>query len=684
MSVLLFSVCEISAQNTNNPTSIKAIARAAGDSIVLRWAPSSPTAWSLLNKYGYRIERFTVTRDNQVLDNKSQIVLTPNPVKPMPETEWKKYIDTDDFVAVAAQSIFGDSLIHEKGRQDVMQMIQKANELEMRYSYTLFASEISPRAGTLAGLRFVDRTADKREKYLYRIYPVVPANVASIEFGFVYIGLSDYQPLPVPPTPTVSFGDATASITWPVYMLRDVYTGYYVEKSTDGGKTFKRVNTLPHVATFNDQEDQLHLTLTKHDSLSSNGVLTHYRIVGVSSFGELGPPSQLVSGQGVAALKDAVSQVKGLPGTAGSATISWEFPTSGEKNITAFEIERSKSADGGFINIGKVSNQTRKYVDSKPLPVNYYRIVTLGKDKTRKKTFPILVQLEDSIPPLAPQLLKATVDTTGIVTLSWQPNQEPDLLGYRIFRSNFSNSEFSLVTKAVISAPRYTDTINIKTLTGKVFYRIVAVDFRYNPSPFSQTLEVIKPDIIPPVPPVIQSVKIDPAGILITWFRSSSEDVAGYQLWRRTQPRGQWSLVKKFTEQDTSYTDSPEDKSQRYEYKMNAFDKKGLVSSNTPTISGKVAPANNAPAVKNLKGQADRSKKEIRIQWNDDRGDVVKFLIYRQSADEPISLYRTVPAQEKVFVDKNLQSNTAYTYRVKAVLNSGAETLFSEALKISY
>ncbi|MFZ6011686.1 MAG: fibronectin type III domain-containing protein [Bacteroidota bacterium] len=680
MLLIAFSGLELGVHAQSN-SFIKVIARPAGDSIMLRWAPSSPQAWTLLNKYGYRIERYTITKDGAILENKTLKSLGMQPIKPMPQAAWEKFIDNDDFVAMAAQSIFGDSMIHENGKSNVIQMIHQAREIEIRYSYALFSAEVSTAAAMLSGLRFVDRDVDKKEKYLYRVYSMVPASVSIIDFGFVYSGLADYQPLPEPPAPVLEFADKAVSITWGVSALKDTYTAYHIEKSEDGGKTFRRIDKAPMVPIVTEKDDPNNLKLTKTDTLTTNDQVVHYRIIGLTSFGETSPPSKVASGQGIVSLKGTVSKLQGVPTLNGPVALQWEFPEEDEKMIAGFEMERGRKADGPYTVIGSVLSTSRTYQDSKPLPVNYYRVIALGRDKKRRATFPILVQLEDSIPPSAPQMLKAKVDTTGIVSLSWKANTEADLLGYRVFRSNFRNSEFSQITTDPVSFPEFKDTVDVNTLSSKIFYKIVAVDIRFNPSIYSTVLEVEKPDLIPPVPPVIKSVRAGTRGIELIWARSSSEDLAAYEIYRKNAST-EWKLLKALTLKDSAYVDNSDDLNQKWEYRLKAIDKKGLSSfSASVTARGRSI---LRPGVKNLKSEVDRTNKSIRIRWSTEDTDITKYLIYRAQGNDGITLYRSIGATEKAFTDQNLEFNKQYTYRIKTVFANGSESSFSEEIKVNY
>ncbi|MFM7853901.1 MAG: hypothetical protein ACKO96_18755, partial [Flammeovirgaceae bacterium] len=180
--MILLVNSRLNAQNVVQP-SIKVIVRSFEDSIILRWAPNTPFAWQLLNQYGYRIERYTVVRDSVVLKDKPQKILM-NGLKPFELTRWEPYAKKDNMVAIAAQAIYGKSFTVSNNKSMSMgDVINLSREQESRFSFALFACDVSTAAATLSGLRWVDKDVKKNEKYLYRVYSLVPENELKINFG---------------------------------------------------------------------------------------------------------------------------------------------------------------------------------------------------------------------------------------------------------------------------------------------------------------------------------------------------------------------------------------------------------------------------------------------------------------------------------------------------------------------
>ena len=61
---------------------IRGRAEIQSNRILLRWIPTDAESWALLNEYGVRLERLTVSRSGTVL-NKPEVRILANILKPM-------------------------------------------------------------------------------------------------------------------------------------------------------------------------------------------------------------------------------------------------------------------------------------------------------------------------------------------------------------------------------------------------------------------------------------------------------------------------------------------------------------------------------------------------------------------------------------------------------------------------
>jgi hypothetical protein len=85
---------------------------------------------------------------------------------------------------------------------------------------------------------------------------------------------------------------------------------------------------------------------------------------------------------------------------------------------------------------------------------------------------------EDTSPPLTPKALSAAPAPDGIA-LDWADNTEPDLAGYRVYRSPSANGPYGLLTPQLLTTSAYSDP----ALEGvQSYYQVVSVDTAGNTS----------------------------------------------------------------------------------------------------------------------------------------------------------------------------------------------------------
>ena len=277
---------------------IRAITRPLSDSIMIRWAPANVTAWIICNENGYFIERYTIMRDNRLLPHPEVKKINSMPLKPLPLNEWEPYVMNNKYAAIAAQAIYGETFeISGSGGLNPSQIYAKSEEQRQRWSFALYAADISPEVAKISGLLYTDKSVKANEMYLYKIYAnnSATSNI-KLDTGFVYTGVSDYAPLPVPLEVEAIFSDKVVQLKWNAFVHNHIYIGYFIERSDDQGKTFRKLNEELLLQMYDDESDTEYMY--KLDSLQKNNMEYQYRIKGVTSFGEEGPWSAIVKGVG--------------------------------------------------------------------------------------------------------------------------------------------------------------------------------------------------------------------------------------------------------------------------------------------------------------------------------------------------------------------------------------------------
>ena len=96
----------------------------------------------------------------------------------------------------------------------------------------------------------------------------------------------------------------------------------------------------------------------------------------------------------------------------------------------------------------------------------------------------VTVKIEDKTPPQVPTGLDI-VQSDTCAYLTWNPNVETDLAGYRIFRSDRTNGDFRPVSDHVISTNAFFDP----SYRSGQYYRVSAIDEFGNESAMSDPLQ---------------------------------------------------------------------------------------------------------------------------------------------------------------------------------------------------
>lgn len=669
----VFSQKEIVAEEPG----VKAIATVNENSIMLRWGVNTPSAWKKANKYGFTIERKTIVSNNEILDNPILKKLTSTPLKPKPMMEWKEFTQKNTNAAIAAQALYGDNFDVEmnNGGNGIISILNQAQVLEQRFIFAMYAADQDYEVAKFSGLAFVDSTVKEGERYLYTIKVAEPKVKVSIKHGGVYLGLSDQRPLPKPKEFVGVFKDKTAILTWNYAIVKRFFTNYIIEKSEDLGKTFVPLSNTP-ITNLGEREVKPSNRMMYVDSLFQNDKTYQYRIKGISPFGIESPYSNIVSGKGITPLihNPFITENKFLED--GTVVLQWEFPKEGLQTLKQFELLRSDKPKGNYFLVNnQISKGTRSIKLANLKPINYYKIVAVGTDGTRRESFPKMIQPDDSTPPAIPIEIVGKIDTLGIVTLNWKQNTELDFLGYRVFRANLKDDEFTQITFKPIKNNQIVDTINIKTLNKKIYYKIQALDKRYNPSNFSEVLELKRPDIVPPSQPVFSSFNVDNSKVILTWVTSSSQDAVSTLVYRKE--RGTelpWQLLATIMLPNNKFTDTKTEVGKNYLYTILTVDDSGLESEPVTPLKVKISDNLPKPEINKFEAFANREEKFINLNWKYSVENIEEFILYKGEEGKQPTMYKIFDKNTTKFKDKELLINTNYEYLLQAVFTSGAKS----------
>lgn len=656
---------------------IVSVAKATKHEILIRWAPGDEGAWTLGNKYGYALERYTITRNGKVLD-KMERSISKMVFKPRPLPTWNTIANKDDYAAILAQAIYGEDFeVAMSDKEGMTGLVNKTQQLTQRFNMSMYAADLSFEAAEWAGLGFRDKQAEPNERYFYRIYSLIPKNLRITDTGIFYIGMADYAPLPKPSMIIPEFGDKTAILKWDFDGFKEYYTSYILERSSDGGKTFQPVSDKPITKLNETDPKSLTGSLLYIDGLPGNDTVYHYRIAGLTLFGETGPYSDMAKGKGRTELP-LTPHITGISlNDKGGYQLNWEFEDSLNSAVREFQINQAARIEGPYtVQHTGISADNRSTEVNSLYSSNYITITVVPKEGETRTSLPYLLQPEDSIPPAVPVGFNATIDSNGVVVLKWDANTENDLAGYKILKAYVKGHEFTPVRDSLWNENEYRDTVDLKNLNHKVYYAIRAVDTRYNQSDFTQVLEVVKPDVIPPTAPVLSAYDATENGIKIQWVNSSDEDVAAHKLYRRqvVDTVKTWTLLQEFKQATTTeWIDKDCVEGQTYSYTIVAMDSSKLESEPAKPFTIVMPEKRVKEVVKNMEVEVDRKGRTVTITWEQIRTakNIRRFELYRAQAKQAMSLYKQMASAANSFVDTDLRVNTRYKYAIRAVYTNG-------------
>jgi len=679
---------------------IQLITRSYGDSIVLRWAPDKPVAWSVTNRFGYTVTRSYVTPDSVYITER----LTPEPLLPWPlEKMMEVFGPADTIAAVAAEVIHGEGLapvmVDDSGGGFIENLIRQRELQETRFAFAMQAADFSPAVAGAMALRYVDRDVTPGVLYEYAVVAETPASLLEIGNGSGFLVCRPHVAAPGPEEVDIrQTGHNRIEVAW----SRDASTGYFVERSSDGGATFQRRNHKPYYSTEPDPRwDATSPTVAFYSSVlayyhlfpdsADAGTTYHYRVQGIDAFGDLSLFSDLVSITPVAMIPLETPVLLGAATHNGTEVkVSWLMRNE-EPDLAGFLVEKGPGHEGPWqvLTPELLPPGATEYIDTLASATRggYYRVVARGHSGRESFSFAVRGLVEDYDPPATPTGLTGIVYYDGVVDLFWDDSPEPDLRGYRLAYSNHADHEFTMITPRTIGRAHFRDTIPVSTLTRKIYYKVLAEDLSGNRSPYTEVLELTRPDIIPPVRPVLLAARQDETTVFLTWTPSPSDDLLGYRIFRKPVSESRWDLLQLLEAPGVSghitFEDSPTPSPTPYEYTIEAIDQAGNSSGMSRPVSFRVRGPSVVAVPITVTAHYDHERHAVKLTWTCDT-DISDYqvVLLRGVNTGVLSILTTLGAAETGYTDRNIRRGMELHYVVQLRFGQGRRSENSETVTI--
>ena len=520
--------------------------------------------------------------------------------------------------------------------------------------------------------------------------------------------------LQAPPVPKVRFRNKSVELKWrwqqpgAVNSYQDLYYGYYIERKallpTTQDTAWTRLNKIPFTSATASSDTIVYIDTdtTKTNSKLKNGKKYSYRLRGKTYFddGDGLPSSLVVTGQCEDDTRyyPTITKDTLFSNTDSTNTVElrWTIPTEAPiykfKKYAIGRVNRIDSnvvfpripiiggaADGTADSTKRIAVVNHDVASS--TKTAYYVVIGIDKDDKKFLSFPILIQGVDTLAPAAPvNVVAVWSEIKKTATITWTPNTESDLLGYKIFRCLPGGTPTAISDTAINRTVTFIDTVKVENL--KVLYHIVAMDKQFNPSAFSIPAILRRPDTKPPIRPTFGKYKVNNLGqIELALIPSPSSDVASHNLRRLKDSVSTTLQIWTIPSKPSTYLDVSITKGGTVIYIIEAVDSTGNKGSDTLQLdvpSGVVA----KPQFTILNSSSSRIDPSITLKWDynvsSSFNDIAEFVILKSDLSfDPtgkLGTWKTLDGAARQVSDYDINYEKTYKYGVKAVFKDGSSS----------
>lgn len=666
--ILLILSCAtmLHSQNLGDTTlDLRMVLRSKTNHNLIRLAPVNYHTF-LAGQQGYRLERRIlekngVRNDWDAMDSSLVVI---GPITPVPYATFMQKYENQHLIGELAGDLihFGDSIYVERSTDPFLDYDALQDKKRQHYLYSLIAADLDFEVACDMGLGIIDSmnvTEGEDILYEYRVQVYDTTSQTYENRYYTLFNTADEEILytPIDMYAKESLNDSTVYLSW--YLSPDVeqYVHYEVYRSKQENTGFEAItdSELPMINASTDlmRDGESAFRDTDIPSVAPNNKY-YYFVRGKSIFGEWGPPSDTVKVQFPPPMVDFGLTVDTVFTLDSTLYLSWQINDQFEPFLSHFEIKRSDNYNGPFDSIPNghfIDKTKREFIDIDPHKqkfntYNIYAVDLLGRSlhvSTDKYLF------KDSIPPGIPQNIRVAIDDSGVATISWTPNTEEDILGYRVFYANSKYADyFPQLTTKVLKDTVFQTPVNLNTLTEQIYFRVAALDVRENMSDKSPLVVGIKPDIVPPAKPGMAIDSLTDGSISFRANIGEHLDVEEYRLLRKEPRQLGWDTIATF-EPIGSYlhfSDPDAAPNKLYEYRLLAIDDAGNRSSSAPIKARSLFLSVDEVAYE-LEVAPSSIDDELKLDWKFDGPiqDVEGFQIYKKINDYASKKFRFIPAE---------------------------------------
>jgi len=323
-------------------------------------------------------------------------------------------------------------------------------------------------------------------------------------------------------------------LEWEPLLVGEV-GGYLIERAPDREGPFEALASVPGRLTTNYLDRE---TVPADSAVSAapagaaspveseqrlDGITWFYRVRAYSPEGTAGSRTSSLAVATTAPPPQAPGDLRAYSRQPRVVPLSWRTPE--DPNVVGYRVERSPTASGPFELLAKIDGRHQtSHVDRGlgDLRVFYYRVIAVNAaGGLGYATEPVrAVTKPEPLPPIG---LRTVAQRLGANEVTWEPNVEEDIVGYRLYRALEGEDAPALVASLDADETVATDP---SVESGQVVsYTLVAIDRDGLESDPSNPIEVESEHYG-------LSATVRPDGVHLEWIDRSEEGFRGGHVFR--------------------------------------------------------------------------------------------------------------------------------------------------------
>ncbi|HPF37433.1 MAG TPA: M64 family metallopeptidase [Phycisphaerae bacterium] len=359
----------------------------------------------------------------------------------------------------------------------------------------------------------------------------------------------------------------------------------------------------------------------------------------------------------------------GLSATADADSIFVDWNDNPEPDITNYVVYRATTSGGPYTFVG--SPTTSEFDDtSVTLGVTYYYVVAAVAQGNESDTGNEDLGTAGVAFPAAPQNLIATAGEETI-TLDWDDNSEPNLLGYHVLRATTSGGPYTRINSALVTSSDYSDM----GLTNGVTYYYVVLARDANGNDGAQSAEAsATPVNLPPAAPTGLTAEPRDRSVYLTWNPNTEPDFNSYFIYYSLTSGGPYEEID--NDDTTSWLVGGLTNGVTYYFVIAAEDASTLMSPYSAEVAA--TPVDNQAPDQPENVIAQRGEGAVQLSWDvvSDPG-LAYYTVYRSTTSGGPYTFVDSP-EDPEYLDSGLTNEVTYYYVVTATDTASNESVYSD------